>query len=143
MKAEQERSSAEQLRAECQRLREETHATTIRTQQANAHKFTQRIRDISFWKQELETALNENDSETTQLLEKKERLEQALEATRFPLEVANSCLTYREKRVSIDLVHDEVEIHLTKVGHSQTITCMRPINLLLLLIGCSTNLLLL
>ena len=107
------------MRAECQRLREETHVTTIRTQQANAHKFSQRIRDISFWKQELETALNENDNETKQLLEKKERLEQALDATRFPLQVANSCLSYREKRVSIDLVHDGVEISLTKVGHSE------------------------
>ena len=114
--AEQERAAAERLRAECERLRKETDATTLRTQQSIDHKFSQRLRDIDFWKQELDRKLSENAAETELLLERKERLEKALAATQFPLDVAQSCLSYREKRMTIDLVHDEVEIQLLKVG---------------------------
>ena len=104
------------MRAECNRLRQETDATTLRTQETNSHKFSQRIQDITFWKSEIETCLSENESETGVLLEHKERLEEALQATRFPLEVANGCLGYREKRVNIDNVHDQVEIELKRVS---------------------------
>ena len=115
-KAEEERAQAERLRAECERLRKETDATTRRTQESTDHNFAQRIRDIEFWRQELERKLAENAEETDLLVERKERLEKALVATRFPLEVAQSCLLFREKRTSIDLVHDDVEIQLMKVS---------------------------
>lgn len=103
------------MRAECERLRKETDATMRRTQQSIDHKFSQRIRDIDFWKQELEQKLAENAKETEFLLQRKKQLEKALTETQFPLEVAQSCLSFREKRLSIDLVHDEVEIQLLKV----------------------------
>lgn len=114
-RAEQERAAAERLRAECERLCKETDATTLRTQQSIDHKFAQRIGDIQFWKEELKRKLSDNASETDRLLQRKEQLEKALVATQFPLEVAQSCLSFREKRVAIDLVHDDVEIQLLKV----------------------------
>jgi len=43
-------------------------------------------------------------------------LEKALADTNSPLSVAEECLTRREKRMGIDLVHDDVERHLTKVS---------------------------
>ena len=113
--AEKERAAAERLRAECQRLRKETDATTARTQQDTAHKFSQRLRDVEFWKTELQQKLSDNGSETKLLLGRKEQLEQALVSTQFPLEVAQTCLRLREQRTGIDLVQDDVETQLFKV----------------------------
>lgn len=123
-RAEQERAASERLRAECERLRKETEATTARTQRSNEHKLSQRLRDISFWKEELGSKLDENAQEIKLLLKRKEELEKALVATKFPLEVASSCLNYREKRIGTDMVHDDVEIGLVKV-RACTWTCMQ------------------
>lgn len=112
--SEKERISSERLRAECERLRKETEDTTRRTQRDVEHKFSQRINDINFWKEELEAKLNATVAEIGAVLDYKAQLEQALKSTSFPLEVAKSCLVFREKRVGIDLVHDEVEIQLMK-----------------------------
>ena len=65
--------------------------------------------------------LAENAEETKLLLERKEELEKALLSTQFPLEVASSCLSYREKRTGPDVVHDDVEIGLVKVSIRLTI----------------------
>lgn len=113
--AKQEEASAERLRADCERLRRETENTTTRVQQTNLHKFSQRIRDIAFWRKELEKKLAENTDETNLLLAEKKNLEDALLSTEFPLEVANICLQYRTQREQVDLVHDAVEIQLIKV----------------------------
>jgi len=43
-------------------------------------------------------------------------LEKALADTATPLEIAEECLTRRERRMGIDLVHDDVERNLTKVS---------------------------
>ena len=121
-KAEMERAAAERLRAECERLRKETEATTIRTQQSIDHKFSQRLGEIDFWKAELEEKLEENAAETELLLERKEQLEMALAATALPLEVSSNCLAYRENRISIDLVNDDVEKQLQQVMTNNKVT---------------------
>ena len=50
-----------------------------------------------------------------QLSEHKQLAEKALEAKNIPLAVVLECLSFREQRVSIDLVRDEVETELQKV----------------------------
>lgn len=112
--AKREEAAAERLRAECERLRKETENTTARVQQTNLHKFSQRIRDIAFWREELEKKLSENSKETGLLAVSKKKLEEALANTEFPLEVANQCLQFRSEREQVDLVHDAVEIQLIK-----------------------------
>ena len=114
--AERERAAAERLRAECDRLRRETDATTARTQQDTAHKFSQRLRDVDFWRSELQRKLSDNSAETEALQRRRERLEDALAATQFPLEVAQTCLGLRELRTAVDLVQDDVEIQLLQVS---------------------------
>lgn len=127
--AEQQRAAAERLRAEAERLRKETHASTIKTQQSTGHKFSQRIKDIDFWKQELETKIGENTKETKTLLLEKKKLEDALTDTHFPLKVANECLQFRLQREKIELVHDAVEVQLIKVHLCQyNIMCVCLIN---------------
>ena len=118
--AEKERAAAERLRAECERLRRETDATTARTQQDTEHKFSQRLRDVEFWKTELQRKLADNGNETEILLQRKEQLEHALVGTQFPLEVAQTCLSLREQRTAIDLVQDDVELQLFKVCFKMT-----------------------
>jgi len=52
-------------------------------------------------------------------------LEKALADTDSPLSVAEECLTRREKRMGIDLVHDDVERQLTKVSIQPTVGVLR------------------
>ncbi|XP_069040451.1 tektin-1 [Lepisosteus oculatus] len=109
-----ERSRSERLSAESQRLVEETEKATRRAQEDVTKKLEQRIEDIKFWKQELDTKLAELVKEIDVLLTYKTRLEKALESCAEPLRVTQQCLAERESRVGIDLVHDEVERELIK-----------------------------
>jgi len=111
---EKERSTAERLRDECARLRTETHLRTERTQMDVNKKLEHRIYDINFWKAELEREHGEVVAEIKSLQAFIGRLERALAATEKPLSTARQCLSYRDRRVRIDLVHDNVEATLNK-----------------------------
>ncbi len=104
------------IRDESARLKHETHMTTIKTQSDVNKKLDQRIHDVNFWKSELDRLHGETDDEINTLLQYKDRLEKALEATQLPLHVSKQCLVNREQRSKIDLVHDDVEIQLLKVS---------------------------
>ena len=114
-KSEQERKVGEMIRDESARLSNETHITTMKTQSDVNKKLEQRLNDINFWKSELDRQYQETEDEVKKMLEYKQRLEVALQATQIPLHIAKECLHNREKRMSIDLVHDDVEIQLLKV----------------------------
>lgn len=113
--SETERTKSERLRAESERLRQETEEITLRTQRDVGHKFSQRIQNITFWKQEVEAKVQELQREIDAIQERGRELEKALHNTSLPLEIARRCLAFRQKRIGIDLVHDEVEIQLMKV----------------------------
>lgn len=113
-KAEQNRKHGETIRDESARLANETHITTMKTQSDVNKKIEQRLNDINFWKSELDRQYKETEDEIQKMLEYKERLEVALDATQIPLHIASECLQNRERRVGIDLVHDDVEIQLLK-----------------------------
>ncbi|CAJ0931623.1 unnamed protein product [Ranitomeya imitator] len=68
----------------------------------------------SFGKKELDNKLEDTVNDIEQLLAYKTRLEKALESCMEPLSIAQQCVLEREKRVGIDLVHDEVERELIK-----------------------------
>lgn len=112
---EKERATAERLRDECSRLRTETALLTHRTQTDVNKKLEHRIHDITYWKTELEKQHAETMAEIKALQAFIGRLEKALAATERPLNVSKQCLDYRERRVKIDLVHDNVETHISKV----------------------------
>lgn len=112
---EKERATAERLRDECSRLRTETSLQTHRTQLDVNNKLERRIYDINYWRTELEKQHAETVNEIKALQAFIGRLEKALAATEKPLNVAKQNLTLRERRVKIDLVHDNVESHLSKV----------------------------
>ncbi|XP_013817389.2 tektin-1 isoform X2 [Apteryx mantelli] len=111
---ESQKSSSERVTAESQRLVDETEKTTQKTQSDVNKKIEQRLEEIKFWKQELEDKLEQIVNETEVLLTFKTRLEKALESCKEPLVIAQQCLLNRERRVGIDLVHDEVKQELVK-----------------------------
>ncbi|NXH46821.1 TEKT1 protein, partial [Dicaeum eximium] len=111
---ESQKSRSECLTAESWRLVDEIEKTTQKTQSDVNKKLEQRREEIKFWKQELYNKLDQIVHETEILLTFKRRLERALEGCKEPLVVAQKCLLYRQRRVGIDLVHDEVEQELLK-----------------------------
>lgn len=112
--AEHERKTAEMIRDESNRLANERHLTTVKTQNDVNKKLDQRLTDVKFWKQELDRQYQETADEIEQMLKYKQRLEEALDATETPLMITKACLQNRTRRVAIDLVHDDVEIQLLK-----------------------------
>lgn len=112
--AEAQRSQSERLVAESERLVDEIEKTTQKTQKDVNKKLEQRLEEIQFWKKELDNKLEDTVNDLEQLLAYKIRLEKALESCMEPLSIAQQCLVEREKRVGIDLVHDEVERELIK-----------------------------
>nr|XP_013048930.2 tektin-1 [Anser cygnoides] len=111
---ESQKSSSERMIAESQRLVDETEKTTQKTQSDVNKKIEQRLKEIKFWRQELDNKLEQIVNETEVLLTFKIRLEKALESCKEPLVIAQKCLLNRQRRVGIDLVHDEVEQELVK-----------------------------
>ncbi|XP_053130607.1 tektin-1 isoform X1 [Hemicordylus capensis] len=112
--AEAQRSLSEHLVDESQRLVDEIERTTQKTQSDVNKRIEQRLEEIRFWKKQLDDKLDQLAKETDVLLAFKTRLEKALEGCREPLFIAQQCLLNRERRVGIDLVHDEVEQELIK-----------------------------
>ncbi|XP_061875005.1 tektin-3-like [Colius striatus] len=110
--AETSRRKAELLTADTSRLVQDKYQQTSKSQADNTKKLGQRVSDIEFWKAELCHELAEIIKESDALRETKARLERALAETEAPLQVARECLLQREKRMGIDLVHDEVEKEL-------------------------------
>ncbi|XP_060744510.1 tektin-1 [Tachysurus vachellii] len=113
-RAEAERARSERLTDECKRLIEESEKTVKRMQQDANNRLEQRLKDIKFWRQELEQKLHEMVQEIELLLTMKSRVERALGSCAEPLQATLDCLNERQKRVEIDLVHDNLEKELLK-----------------------------
>ncbi|NXH12897.1 TEKT3 protein, partial [Bucco capensis] len=106
------RQNAERLRADTSRLIQDKYQQTVKTQGESTKNLGVRVNDIGFWKSELCHELDEMIGETNELTDVKKRLERALAETEAPVQVAQECLLHREKRMGIDLVHDDVEKQL-------------------------------
>uniref|UniRef100_UPI0037E73B5F tektin-3 n=1 Tax=Semicossyphus pulcher TaxID=241346 RepID=UPI0037E73B5F len=112
--SESSRNSAERLRRDTIRLMQDKEQLTRRTQETTSKNIGERLNDIVFWKSELSHEIDSMVTEIAALAEVKRRLERALAETEGPLQVSQECLYHREKRMSIDLVHDDVEKDLIK-----------------------------
>ncbi|XP_051529625.1 tektin-3-like [Myxocyprinus asiaticus] len=112
--SESSRNSAERLRMDTIRLIQDKDQLTRRTQETTSKNIGERLNDISFWRSELNHEIDNMVTEIAALTEVKRRLERALAETEGPLQVSQECLFHREKRMSIDLVHDDVERDLIK-----------------------------
>ncbi|KAA8581336.1 hypothetical protein FQN60_002917 [Etheostoma spectabile] len=112
--SESSRKSAERLRRDTMRLMQDKEQLTRRTQENTSKNIGERLNDVVFWRSELSHEIDNMVTEIAALNEVKRRLERALAETEGPLQVSQECLYHREKRMSIDLVHDDVEKDLIK-----------------------------
>ncbi|XP_054455348.1 tektin-3 [Anoplopoma fimbria] len=112
--SESSRKSAERLRRDTMRMMQDKEQLTRLTQEKTNKNIGERLNDIVFWKAELSHEIDNMVTEIAALTEVKRRLERALAETQGPLQVSQECLYHREKRMSIDLVHDHVEKDLIK-----------------------------
>ncbi|XP_053158680.1 tektin-3 [Hemicordylus capensis] len=110
--SEMSRHGAERLRVDTSRMIQEKEQQTRKTQTETTKNLGERVNDIVFWKTELNHETDEMIGETNALADMKKRLDRALAETEGPLQVAQECLLHREKRMGIDLVHDDVEKQL-------------------------------
>ncbi|KAM6412989.1 tektin-3-like [Pluvialis apricaria] len=110
--SETSRHNAQSLRADTSCMIEDKYQQTKKTQVESTKTLGVRDSDIEFWKRELCHELDEMIGETNALTDMKKRLERALAEMEAPLQVAQECLLQREKRMGIDLVHDNVEKEL-------------------------------
>ncbi|KAL8625268.1 hypothetical protein ACOMHN_030026 [Nucella lapillus] len=108
------RSGAGRLRMDTVRLCRETDDKTKRGQTDVGKRLGERIGDISFWKSEVDHETDNMISEVNALNEAKRIMEKGLQETENPLHIAQECLYNREKRQTIDLVHDHPEKELIK-----------------------------
>ena len=76
----------------------------------------ERLKDLHFWKCELEREINDITAETEDLVAMKRRLERALLAEDLALLIVTDNLNCRQTREGIDLCQDEVELNLLKVS---------------------------
>ncbi|NXF74182.1 TEKT3 protein, partial [Sclerurus mexicanus] len=106
------RHNAERLRADLNRTIKDVYQQAKRTQGESTKNLGERVNDIEYWKSELCLELDAMIRETNSLTDMQKRLERALADTEGPFQVAHKCLLNREKRMGIDLVHDDVEKQL-------------------------------
>ncbi|CAI9718851.1 Hypothetical predicted protein [Octopus vulgaris] len=100
------RHGAERLRLNTLRTCKEVDDKTSRTQGDVGKKLGERINDTTFWKNELLIETDAILNEISDLTEAKRLVEKALAESDNVLNLTQECLYNREKRQSIDLVHD-------------------------------------
>ncbi|XP_018555153.2 LOW QUALITY PROTEIN: tektin-2 [Lates calcarifer] len=112
--AEHERLISSAIRQDGRSLRNETNCKTTWDESDTRRRLSDRVWDVSRWKEALETCAQKVDEEMEALTLSKEQTEQALAATVTPLEVSTECLTLREGRRGYELVTDPVDEQLKK-----------------------------
>ncbi|MGH0165692.1 UNVERIFIED_CONTAM: hypothetical protein FKN15_049198 [Acipenser sinensis] len=112
--AERQRWGSHCTRQEARGLRSETSNKTKWDEQDTCTRLSDRIDEVTKWKDSLLKCLEDVDTEIKALTTVKESTEKALAATSLPLDVAIECLTLREGRRGNDLVRDPVEAELHK-----------------------------
>ncbi|XP_042601152.1 tektin-2 [Cyprinus carpio] len=112
--AENKRNVSHDIRQEGRALRNETTSKTNWDEYDSSRRLSDRINDVTRWKENLKACAQQVDAEMDALTLSKEETERALAATLLPLEVTAECLNLREGRRGMELVCDPVEAELKK-----------------------------
>ncbi|XP_068100256.1 tektin-4 [Hyperolius riggenbachi] len=106
-RSERSRHEAKQLAAECE-------ARAQRSQADSTKKLGERLLDVHYWRSELQREIRDVTAETELLLQCKNRLQRALDATHIPFTISSDNLQCRERREGGELVRDGAELELLK-----------------------------
>ncbi|XP_042363048.1 tektin-2 [Plectropomus leopardus] len=112
--AQHERYVSNVIRQDGRSLRNETTCKTTWDEIDTSRRLSERLWDVSRWKEALETCAQKVDEEMEALTLSKEKTEQALAATAVPLEVGSECVTLRDGRRGYELATDPVDEQLKK-----------------------------
>ena len=107
--AERTRAAGERLIAESDRLDGETREQTDTTLDDVDKKLDQRVKDVKYWKEELEGKLDDVFQEIDAMEAYKKRVEKAIESVQEPLHIAQTCLANRYS------LFNQKQIDLTRV----------------------------
>lgn len=97
------------MRNDVVRLMRETDEKTTQGQRDAGRRLGERITDVTFWRNELNTELQKLVSESAAFTELKRKCGKALLDLEAPLQIAQECLFHREGRAGVEKVHDAVE----------------------------------
>ncbi|KAG9465349.1 hypothetical protein GDO78_018468 [Eleutherodactylus coqui] len=109
-----DRDCSERLRHEAKRLAAECEARAQRSQADSTKQLGTRLLDVFFWSSELQREIRDVTAETALLLQHKNRLQRALDATELPYSIATDNLQCRERRAGAELVRDGAEVELLR-----------------------------
>ncbi|XP_037548831.1 tektin-2 [Nematolebias whitei] len=112
--AQHERHVSTVTRQEGRSLRNETNCQTAWDESETSRRLSDRVWDVSRWRDVLDACAQKVDEELEVLTRSKEQTELALAATAVPLEVSTECLALREGRRGYELVLDPVDEQLKK-----------------------------
>lgn len=107
--ADTNKNFSERLRSDAVRVMRETDEKTSQGQRDAGRRIGERVTDVTFWRNELNTEHEKLIAETQLLMECKRKVSKALQDLEAPLHIAQECLYHREGRQSIEKVHDHVE----------------------------------
>ncbi|XP_069193382.1 tektin-1 [Procambarus clarkii] len=105
-------SHAQRTRAENRRLCEEAERLTAKHRQEVERRLTDRVFDVSFWREELGARHAAMEQDAAALTTLRERLSKAHQLYLQPLEVAHQCIQIRSGRVGVEEVEDEASAAL-------------------------------
>ncbi|XP_029157564.1 tektin-1 [Nylanderia fulva] len=113
--SEAQQESSDRVSAEATRACELSAEIAKANKEETDHRLQEKLNDIEFRKEELLRIRKDIVLEIDALTLYKERLADALKSVRRnALEICEKCLIARERRLGIDLVHDDVERNLLK-----------------------------
>ncbi|KAM6899604.1 tektin-2 [Xenentodon cancila] len=112
--AQHKRHMSSVIRREAGSLCDLASCKTVWDESDTSRRLSDRVWDVTQWKDALETCAQKVDEEIEALTLSKELTEEALAATAVPLEVNTECLTLREGRRGYELVADPVDEELRK-----------------------------
>ena len=82
------------------------------TQEESTKRLSERLRDLHFWKDELEREIHDTRNEIDLQTAQKKRMEMALRKCEQVMHIVMDNLNCRERREGIDLTQDDVELNL-------------------------------
>lgn len=87
----------------------ETDEKTVKGQTDVKYRIEERLEDMTFWKNELNTELEKVKAEATLLTDIKRNISRSLQDLEAPLHIAQECLRHREGRQGIEKARDLIE----------------------------------
>ena len=113
-RSEREVSQSAKSREEAAWLCENSSLQTVNNQQDVRFRIKEKLTATTRWRQELQEERDLSTKQTESLKRSLAKLKRALIKSDEPLKVTTECQHYRQSRIGVDKIRDQVEEQLTK-----------------------------